>query len=144
MITNLYCISSISTGRSHTIAIDVTKKVFAWGNSFEGAIGVRDINSSSTPKEFKISGRNIIQAACGSDHTCFLTEENDVFTCGRGEKGQLGLGYITTREFRPLKVKKIQDFSSSDVIKSVVCGAYHTVLITQMRKVYSFGLNLEG
>lgn len=53
LITSLFCISHISTGRSHTIAIDVTKKVFSWGNSFEGAIGVRDINSSCAPKEFQ-------------------------------------------------------------------------------------------
>ena len=86
----------------------------------------------------------MIQVACGADHSCFLTEENKVFTCGRGDKGQLGIGYTSTREFRPLKTKDLKEMNRNDIVKSVVCGAYHTMLMTVMRKVYVFGQNMDG
>lgn len=41
LIPNLYCIEAIATGKSHTLALDMAKKVYAWGNSENGAIGVR-------------------------------------------------------------------------------------------------------
>jgi alpha-tubulin suppressor-like RCC1 family protein len=39
--------------------------------------------------------------ACGEEHSCFLTTENTLYACGKGDFGQLGIGYSTTREFRP-------------------------------------------
>lgn len=30
--------------------------------------------------------------SCGGTHTCFLATNGDVYTCGRGEWGRLGLG----------------------------------------------------
>lgn len=37
-----------------------------------------------------------------------------------------------------------KEMSRSDFIKSISCGAHHTMLITQMRRVYGFGFNLNG
>ena len=61
---------------------------------------------------------NII--ACGEDHSIFITNENEIFGCGRGEKGQLGIGYATHREFRPIRMK---GDLPSDQIKAVTCGS---------------------
>ena len=53
LITNLSGISQISTGRSHTLALDFSSKVFGWGRSDTGAIGIR-VTCSSYPSEFDI------------------------------------------------------------------------------------------
>lgn len=91
-----------------------------------------------------IDGHRVRQVACGLDHSCFLTEERDIFTSGKGDKGQLGIGYTSLREFKPLKIKNPKCLDLYDAIKSVACGAYHTMFITEKRKVYAFGQNLDG
>ena len=47
----------------------------------------------------------VIQIGCGLEHTVYLTAEGEVLANGEGEYGQLGLGYVSLREFRPLTVK---------------------------------------
>ena len=60
LITSLSSISQIATGRSHSVAIDVGKKVYGWGNSFEGAIGLRDAKTSCLPKEINVDDNRVI------------------------------------------------------------------------------------
>lgn len=46
-----------------------------------------------TPKQvMALQGVNIVQVACGSDSTTFLSDQGDLYTCGLGYMGQLGHG----------------------------------------------------
>ena len=83
------------------------------------------------------------QVSCGSDHSCFLTEQGDVYACGEGEKGQLGLGYISMKEYRPLKLK-FKYLKKNDYIAQVSCGSYHTLFLTDKQEVFATGLNDFG
>ena len=49
LIQNLYCVEQIATGGSHSLALDITKTVYAWGNPDNGAIGVRTPVSTLHP-----------------------------------------------------------------------------------------------
>jgi alpha-tubulin suppressor-like RCC1 family protein len=60
-------IVSIRTGVSHSLALDSTGRVFAWGDSRYGAIGKESLNQP------KVILQGIIQIACGADHSFFLT-----------------------------------------------------------------------
>jgi regulator of chromosome condensation len=73
----------------------------------------------------------------------FLTNSGDVFGCGEGEHGQLGLGYCSLIEYRPLKVR-FKDLHELDEMTDVACGAYHTLFVTKHHAVYSTGLNNVG
>jgi alpha-tubulin suppressor-like RCC1 family protein len=73
----------------------------------------------------------------------FLTNSGDVYACGEGEHGQLGLGYCSLTEYRPLRVR-FKDLHELDEIIDVACGAYHTLFATKHHSVYSTGLNNLG
>ena len=57
--------------------------------------------------------------------------------CGRGDKGQLGRGYVTERELRPIIVIGSQ-------IQRVICGEFQSIAVTTGRKVLTCGLNDNG
>jgi len=69
------------------------------------------------------------QVDCGFEHSCFLTEHGEVFSCGSGEFGQLGLGYVSYKEYRPVRVR-IKELEEGDQIVQVACGAFHTCFLS--------------
>jgi alpha-tubulin suppressor-like RCC1 family protein len=80
---------------------------------------------------------NIKQVSAGSYHTLVLTKEGQVYSFGRNELGQLGLGHTKT----------IIDPTSIPNLKNIVqtsAGENHSLLLTQNGEIYSFGNNQYG
>ena len=72
----------------------------------------------------------MVQIACGSYHTTALTEEDEIYSWGVNNCGQLGIGSLTDQE-DPLEVSKSNEFDQK--IVSVACG-----------RETSFALDSEG
>jgi alpha-tubulin suppressor-like RCC1 family protein len=57
--------------------------------------------------------------------------------CGNGERGQLGIGMETLKEYKPIKVKLLDEagnpYSLTPKFKQVSCGHYHTGFLTGNR-----------
>lgn len=68
---------------------------------------------------------NIKKFSAGKNHSVFLTQEGQVYSCGKGVNGQLGLGSRINKEVPTLVVsltnKKVVD---------VACGVNHTLVLT--------------
>ena len=79
--------------------------------------------------------------SCGAYHTCFLSTKGEVYSCGRGDKGQLGIGFITRKECQPIVVR-LRNYDEQ--ICQVSCGSFHTCFLTIKGKIFSTGLNDEG
>lgn len=79
----------------------------------------------------------IVNVAGGNEHVVFLDMYGDVWSYGKGDLGQLGLG-STKQVTVPTR---IEDISS---IRSVACGGLHTVCIDSDNAVYSFGANTSS
>ena len=78
---------------------------------------------------------NIQQIDCGSEHSAFVDDIGILFTCGRSQHGQLGLGNFSD-ETAPVYVSKIPD-----KVNQVACGNMHTVTLTLKGEVYVMGAN---
>ena len=72
-----------------------------------------------------------------------MTADGDVYACGEGEFGQLGLGYVALKEFRPIKLA-FKDMVAGDYVTKLSCGAFHTCFLTRFKHVFATGLNNIG
>ena len=72
----------------------------------------------------------VVQIDCGLEHSCFLTSDGHCFASGDGEYGQLGIGYVALKEYRPMRAK-LTNVKGGDYIIQIACGAYHTLYLTR-------------
>ena len=100
---------------------------------------------------------DILQVACGEEHSIILTKEGQVFSMGNNVNGQLGLNLKVKKEkakskgdpmpgdfhrcFSPEPVRFVN--MESKVVK-IACGEQHTLALTQRGQVYAWGQAKHG
>ncbi|KAJ1387800.1 Regulator of chromosome condensation, RCC1 [Sesbania bispinosa] len=87
------CISQISGGWRHTMALASSGQLLGWGWNKFGQIGVG--NNFDCPSPMKVNfplDQKVVQMSCGWRHTIAVTERENVYSWGRGANGQLGHG----------------------------------------------------
>ena len=151
-------IKSISAGTIHNLALTINGKIFSWGSSLGGQLGLsenyllsqpqfKQKNFLSTPTIIKFPENQIIikKISCGEAHSIALTNNGEVFTWGFGSNGQLGQGFcedsfepgsglIKSRKFTPKKIN----------IKNIIdiqCGKTFSMIINKNNELFGFGVN---
>lgn len=67
--------------------------LYTFGFGTNGQLGLRSTSNKSRPQHVKdLAGRKVTQIAAGWNHSLVLTDNGDLFACGYGAHGQLGLG----------------------------------------------------
>ena len=133
--------SHISSGGNHTLAIDTSGNLWAWGDNSSGQLGDGTTTSSLTP--IKIMGSTqFTEISAGSDgggnsHSAAIDSEGNLWTWGYNGYGELGDNSTTTRT-SPVKVKEGTSF------KKVSSGTYHTLAIDREGYLWTFGANFKG
>ena len=94
-----------------------------------------DNNNRNTPVEFKIESP-IKQIICGAYHTFAICENNKIYCWGFNGDEQLGLGDNKERN-EPVEFKIERN---SSPIKQIICGESHTIVISENKKIYYYGL----
>lgn len=131
-------------GWNFTAALGGDGSVYSWGKQGEGQCGLGYLDKDQlVPRNIeKLLDSHVIDIACGYTHTIALTSKGEVYSWGLGEYGQLGRGIV----YQP--VPELVDFSavlcSPDRIVRVYCGAFHSVVTTDRRVMFSWGLNMYG
>ncbi|XP_065780859.1 RCC1-like G exchanging factor-like protein isoform X2 [Muntiacus reevesi] len=72
--------------------------VFSMGNNSYGQCGRKVVENeiyseSHTVHRMQDFDGQVVQVACGQDHSLFLTDRGEVYSCGWGADGQTGLGH---------------------------------------------------
>ncbi|URD76716.1 Regulator of chromosome condensation (RCC1) repeat [Musa troglodytarum] len=92
------CISQISGGWRHTMALTSDGRLYGWGWNKFGQLGIADNDDHCSPVQVNFpEEQKVKQISCGWRHTLALTERGNVFSWGRGTSGQLGHGDIVDR-----------------------------------------------
>ena len=125
--------AQLVAGRDHAMIISEDGRVFASSSS---AIP----RSGAPPPRCLPSGNIAMQLTSGKRHTTILTQDGTVFTHGSNYYGQLGLGDNDDRS----TLTAMPALPEGVVIKQVVAGAYHTMIIAQDGTLFSCGKNDDG
>jgi alpha-tubulin suppressor-like RCC1 family protein len=132
---------SISCGKAHTLVATRVGDCFAWGLNENGQCGVGDVSIVFTPRSVNFDQyyrANIRQVSAGTFHSTFVDDIGRLFVCGRGEKGQLGIGTVND-ELVPYYITRIPD-----KVTETAAGVEHTLVLTQKGEIYAMGSNRKG
>ncbi len=93
-IGNFKKVTAIATGVT-SYAVDEDNQVWGWGSGDNGKLGSIDYSGSHPNNPLKIYGlEGTIAIAAGLDHLVALKKDSSVWTWGRCDYGQLGVGII--------------------------------------------------
>jgi len=137
-------VKNLSCGLAHTLLVsEPDGEVFAWGCAVDGRLGIGPVTEQKVPVPVKLDINNIRTVACGSAHSLFLSEFEEVFSCGSNAFGALGY-YLTGSDYQD-SPKRIEKLNKS--IKQIACGLNHSMALTVYREkgmVFTFGRGREG
>ena len=159
-------IKDIASGTVHNLALTMDNKLFSWGSSQGGQLGLPENYLLSqpgyktsfflaTPTLIQIFSKNnnkkcdeIIKIGCGEAHSIALNSKGKVYSWGFGSNGQLGLGFCEdsfepgsglykSRRFIPEYINYLEDENIIDI----KCGKTFTMFINDKNELYASGVN---
>lgn len=134
-------VSQIACGSRHTAIITSSGAIYTWGDKENGVAGHGDTEGHQyTPKLLdKLAGKRIVQlSACGF-HTGCLTADGELYTWGEGKFGRLGHGAE-----RNCHSPRLVETLVGKKPKQVSCGGFHTAVVTDDGRLYTFGGGEHG
>ena len=134
-VSSLNHIKDMALGAEHSLAIELSGNVGAWGNNDFGQLGLGNDNSQNTPKWVPgLTG--VIDVAAGNYHSVAVKGDGTVWTWGYNRSGELGLG-TRTDEDAPKKVSILN-------VAAVAAGDGHTIALKSDGTVWGWGTNRNG
>uniref|UniRef100_A0AAQ5ZA97 HECT domain-containing protein n=1 Tax=Amphiprion ocellaris TaxID=80972 RepID=A0AAQ5ZA97_AMPOC len=130
----------VAAGGDQSFVLSVSGGVFSWGRNDCGQLGLGDKTDRNTPTPVRfLNMKKTVHISCGQKHTAVLTKDGAVFTFGSGRFGQLGHNSVGD-ELRPRLVAELWGVK----VCRIACGRHHTLVLTDSRKVFSFGCGEQG
>lgn len=127
---------TISAGYNHSMAIKDDGTLWAWGDGYNGALG---LNDSGTPKSSPTQVgalTNWSKVSTGLDYTLAIRNDGTLWSWGANGNGQLGLGGTVARS-SPTQVGTDTDW------RLIAAGKFHAIGTTS-QYMYGWGLNSNG
>lgn len=145
-------------GASHSAAITEGGVLWTWGwgGSFwygTGALGHGHRESLTEPtivQRLVEAGEEVIQVACGSQHTLILTREGRLYSTGKGDFGRLGRGDTSDEpEFEEIEYftqandSILNPHEPTNIVK-VAAGDNFSAALSQNGELWVWGRNDYG
>ena len=139
--TPLTNIVKISVGYYHVLAITKDGDLYAWGSNSNGQLGINNTDSKNyATRVLNNEGTeplySIVDIAAGSNSSIAMDRGGNVYTWGRNDRGQLGIGN-TTDKYLP------QITLCSQAIK-IDQGATESIILRPSGTVETWGYNGSG
>ena len=128
---------SVVAGRGTSFIITEQGALYSYGCNKFGVLGHENTNNIQTPlRVAPLLRKVIIKVATGHAHTMALTDYDEVFSWGKNDKGQLGLGFESSHEVKVTQVTfgNLAKFQVTDIS----CGHGHSLALVITKN--KFGL----
>jgi len=129
---------SIAAGYYHSLALCSNGTVRSWGDNGWGQLGNgTNISDSNVPVQVS-SLTGIIKIAAGNGHSLALKNDGTVWTWGRNDLGQLGIGSSNNDFNVPMKI------NSFTGVSAIAAGGFHSLALKNDGTVWTWGSNSLG
>jgi len=132
-----YKIVKICSGFIHSAALTLDGKVFTFGCFDDGRLGYEGSNTfmdySKPNPVSSLQNKFIVDVSAGYNHTMFLTRKGEVYGAGSNSYLQL-----CSPDAQRGSMHHAIEYDDLKIIK-IVCGYYHTILISDTGRVYYRG-----
>lgn len=127
-------------GDHYTLILTDNNKVYSFGWNNNGQLGLGDTDNRNIPTliDFEFDG-NPVKVQQGNWHSLILTDTNKIYVFGDNRYGQLGLG-----DFDKRLIPTLLDFEFDGYISNIQQGGNHSMILTNIGKIYTFGYNIHG
>ena len=115
-------VTAVSTGQTHSCALQLTGGVKCWGSNAFGELGDGTTELRASPVDVVGRGSGTIAVTTGANHSCAIVAGGTVDCWGSNDYGQLGDGTVTTS---PLPVHVVGLAGASDPS----AGTAHTCVV---------------
>ncbi|XP_011895501.1 PREDICTED: E3 ISG15--protein ligase HERC5 isoform X2 [Cercocebus atys] len=134
-------IIQITCGDYHSLALSKGGELFAWGQNLHGQLGVgRKFPSTTTPQIVEhLAGVPLAQISAGEAHSMALSMSGNIYSWGKNEFGQLGLGHTENKD-SPSLIEALDN----QKVEFLACGGSHSALLTQDGLLFTFGAGKHG
>ncbi|XP_007558653.1 probable E3 ubiquitin-protein ligase HERC4 isoform X2 [Poecilia formosa] len=131
----------VACGSQHSVALTKEGQVYTWGLDSRGQLGLGKRSSGArSPQQVRsLLSVPVVQISAGGDQSFALSVSGGVFSWGRNDCGQLGLG-DTKDMYTPACVRSLNLKKTGDIC----CGKDHTVVLTKHGVVFTFGSGQYG
>lgn len=163
-VNNLSKIVQVSAGYSHSLAVDASGNVWAWGSNALGQLGQGYNNARDYASPVRVLAgaqggsylSDIKQASAYESYSVAVTNGGDVYSWGSNQYGVLGNGEIGSggsggtithkEKVTPIRVLAGAQGGGSYLsgIAQVSAGYGHVLALTESGDVYSWGNNTHG
>ena len=134
-----YFVMLCVTSKYHTICLSDDGIVHSFGRNHYGQLGLEDFNLISSVPNAVPNLPKIKLISCGWNFTVCVDNEGCLWSFGKNDCGQLGIGECEEKEFSvPQKIHDIPP------VQAISCGLGHTLIITIDSNLWSFGNNYFG
>jgi alpha-tubulin suppressor-like RCC1 family protein len=139
-------ISTVVAGWGHSAVVTENGEVHTCGRNFQGQLGLGEpdfttVNERGHPYQSRfrrvqgdLSGERVAQFACGGEHSIALSTAGQLYSFGKGHKGQLGLSSCETR-YLPTHMRRFAEDGRK--ILQVACGNNCTLVLRGRYRVPS-------
>uniref|UniRef100_A0A8C6N615 Uncharacterized protein n=1 Tax=Melopsittacus undulatus TaxID=13146 RepID=A0A8C6N615_MELUD len=131
----------IACGDQHAMALTRGGELFTWGQNTHGQLGVGS-QATLTPQPQlveRLKGIPLAQIAAGGAHSAAVSLSGAVYSWGKNDFGQLGLGDTQDRDC-PSYVRALEHWKAV----FISCGADHTAALSKEGLVCTFGAGGAG
>jgi alpha-tubulin suppressor-like RCC1 family protein len=123
--------SAVSAGIVHSLAIDITGALYAWGYNNTGNLGDSTATNRSSPVKIGSSSWTMISAN-GNGNSAAIDINGRLFTWGAGFYGQLGQSNYTDRVYSPVQV-------GTSSWAMITVGGVHMAAIDAVGRLFAWG-----
>ena len=135
-IPNLPQISMISCGYNFVVCVDYEGFIWSFGENDAGQLGTGTKTTFNNVPQKILDIPPVISVSCGYAHTLIITNDDNLWSCGGNNLGQLCLGDKESH-------LKPQKTSFSNITK-ISTGNIHSLFQNNKGEIFACGFNQHG